>query len=70
MGGLEERQVQDSEARNKKSCLCTVLPQIIAMGDFYYFTQKRSNYLREGNYAREVISSIAHWKACSNYIIF
>ena len=37
------------------------------MGDYYYFASKQANYLREGNYPREVISSIAHWKACSKY---
>lgn len=40
------------------------------MDDYYYFAPKWDNYLRESNYPREVISSIAHWKACSNYIIF
>ena len=37
------------------------------MGDYYYFASKQANYLRGGNYPREVISSIAHWKACSKY---
>ena len=37
------------------------------MGDYYYFASKQANYLREGNYPREVISSIAHWMACSKY---
>ena len=71
MRGLGERQVQDSAARNKKSCLYTVFPQNIkAMGDYYYFAPTRNNYLREGNDLREgIISNITHWKVCSLYFL-
>ena len=43
----------------------TVFPQIIAMGNFFFFfAQKGGNYSREGNYSQgAIISNFAHWKS-------
>ena len=54
---------------------CIVLPQIIAGGDliiiFFLTKGGGGDYLREGDYSREVIIlKNAHWKSCPKYIVF
>ena len=43
--------------------LITVFPQIIAGDDYFFFR------IRRGDYSREAVINIAHWKSCPQYFV-
>ena len=52
------------------SLTSTVFPRIIAGGDYFYFSTKRGDYSREGDFSREaIVSNISHRRWRSKYFV-